>query len=242
MYEIPTPVKIAIALHIIIAIVSFISIFSYRKFNISIKKVSYLVDPFFNLKKVTKNNVDYILGWLPIGSYVGPNEFKSDLENRLATEKNLLLNINLYNITYIFLAFLATVFLIHQGPKGLQDIWDFNLQCLQLLQGKITANEMVSRLHQKGLWNDFRFIFGLAFFYIHFGYLSQLGGEIKKIGWLLQLLVVAACIAIAYVDYRVFMVHFSLLDILYFYGASILSGAVLLFVSYLIIRKFNLDS
>ncbi|WP_298121991.1 hypothetical protein [Flavobacterium sp.] len=231
----------AIAFALIIFIANMVFVFVFRKLKISIKKINFMYNPFISLIKFRRNNVEYSLGWLPIGGYVGPQEEIFEFENEATTVTKSRITLHLYNLSILLVLFFVIVFGRYNSFKGFENLYHFFNLSYQMVKGDITAPMLINTLQQKGIWNDFVFIFSLFFSYTFLGYLLQLAEEIKKIGWLLKLSILACSLFFGYVHLKIFLVCVTLMDLMYFYDTMIVVSALLLGITFLILKNFHLQ-
>jgi hypothetical protein len=241
MIELTNPIKIAIAFSLTIFIANMVSVFVFRKFQISIRKINLVYNPFFSLIKFKHDKVEYSLGWLPMGGYVASKEEIFEFEDESPIEKKMGINLHLYNLFILLLVFFILVFGSYNGFRGFENLYHYNSLSYQMVKGDIVAPILIKTLQQKGIWNDFGFIFSLFFSYIFLGYLMQLAAKIKKIGWVIQLCILTCSIFFVYVHFKIFVVCATFIDFIYFYATIIVSSAILLCITFLILKNFNLQ-
>ena len=240
MIDFTNPIKIGISTALIIFIYNIVGVFVFRKMQMSVKQVNFILNPFFSLIKFRHNRVEYSLGWLPLGGYVAPVEELTEASSFSKVEEKHK-KLHLYNLLMLLSVFFILVFGMHINFTGFKNLYEFYSLSFQMVFGKLSANDLINTLSQKGIWNDFGFLFSLIFTYILLSSFFQLAGQIKRIGWVLVLTIAIYCLVLFYVHYKIFKGTINYFDFINFYITALLSSTILFLLAFLMLRNFNLQ-
>lgn len=240
MIDFTNPIKLGVSFALIMFIYNIVGVFVFRKMEKSIKEINFIMNPFFSLIKFSHNKVKYSLGWLPLGGYVAPVEEPTEPISFLKVEEKPT-KLYLYSLLMLLSVFFVLVFVMYNNFSGFESLYQFYSLSFQMVFGKVSANDLINTLSQKGIWTDFRFLFSILFIYSLLSNLFQLAAQIKKIGLVLELILSIIGLIWIYVHYKIFKVSINYLDFIYFYISTLLSSAIMLLLAFLVLKNFNLN-
>lgn len=230
------PLYFGISFSVAIFLFNLLECYFCRRLGIAVTGVTVLFEPGFRFFRFEKNNIEYRLGWLPVGSLIKNNLREDVLPDLFNGEKDFRIRkVKYYLFPSVMVLLLVTILLINNDISGFGTLADFFVASGKFVMGTFDFfhyNQSFSRLHGG---NHFFLSLALILFLMLISefFILMNGSFLKYLGYVLLFAFMAVYMVFAFK----LLAGLSIRSLAIFYTACLVSSALLLVVSSLIIKN-----